>query len=122
MTELIWYTVPLPGAAGHFCGLHSFLVVTVSDTDQSEKRYVLEKAGTNASEPHQKNGVFIGSSNLGQNLLWVEGVKAYAPQLSASKGTLRKGLKMSELYHKAHAMGPYHLADSNLGKFFDMVE
>ena len=118
MTELMWYTVPLPGATGHLTtGCHSFLVMIVSDTDQPEKRYVLEKAGTNATEPHQKNGVFIGSADLSKNLLRVEGVKAYAPQLSVAKGTLKKGLKMRELYQKAHDMGPYHLADLNLGAF-----
>ena len=111
--EVTWYTVPLRGMAGHCGGLHSFLVVTVSGDISGAKTYVLEKAGSQANQAHQRNGIFVGSQDLSSNLKSVEGLKMHKTQLSLSDGSLRRGLKMKELYEKAHGTGPYHLATSN---------
>ena len=116
VSEVTWYTVPLPGMAGHLGGLHSFLVVAVSntsETDQGAKSYVLEKAGSFGREAHQKNGVFIGSQDLSSNLKSVVGLKTNKMQLTLSEGSLRRGLKMKELHEVAHGTGPYDLASSN---------
>ncbi|CAE7927688.1 unnamed protein product, partial [Symbiodinium necroappetens] len=113
VSEVTWYTVPLPGMAGNLGGLHSFLVVTVSGTDQGEKTYVLEKAaGSHAREAHQSHGVFIGNQDLSSNLRSVDGQKK-KKQLELGNGSLRSGLKMKELYEKAHSTGKYDLAKSN---------
>ncbi|CAE7520802.1 yiaY [Symbiodinium sp. CCMP2592] len=111
--EVTWYTVPLRGMAGHCGGLHSFLVVTVSADTSGAKTYVLEKAGSQANQAHQRNGIFVGSQDLSSNLKSVEGLKMYKTQLSLSDDSLRRGLKMKELYEKACGTGPYHLATSN---------
>ncbi|CAE7715318.1 unnamed protein product [Symbiodinium sp. CCMP2456] len=117
VSEVTWYTLPLPGWAGRLGGLHSFLVVTVSDTsgaDHEAKMYVLEKAaGSYAREAHQKHGIFIGSQNLGSNLMSLAGIKRHGIELKISQGRLRSGLKMKELYEVAHSTGPYNPAFSN---------
>ena len=112
VSEVTWYTVPLPGTAGHWGGLHSFLVVTVSGTDQGAKSYVLEKAGSFGREAHQRHGVFIGSQDLGSNLRSVDGLNVHK-QLTLSSRSVRGGLKMKELHELAHGTGPYDLASSN---------
>ncbi|CAE7520854.1 unnamed protein product [Symbiodinium sp. CCMP2592] len=112
VSEVIWYTVPLAGMAGRCGGLHSFLVVTVSDARLGSKSYVLEKAGSEGRESHQKHGVFIGNQDLGSNLKSVDGQKK-KKQLELRQGCLRSGLKMKELYEVAHGTGPYDLATSN---------
>ena len=105
--------VPLRGMAGHCGGLHSFLVVTVSADTSGTKTYVLEKAGSQANLARQRNGIFVGSQDLSSNLKSVEGLKMHKTQLSLSDGSLRRGLRMKELYEKAYGTGPYHLATSN---------
>ena len=111
VSEVVWYTVPLPGMAGHLGGMHSFLVITVSDADlTAAKRYVLEKAGSAAREAHQKNGVFVGTQGLETNLRSVPGVQAYK---NLAKGNLQKELKVRKLYLEAHCTGQYDLASSN---------
>ena len=113
VSEVAWYTVPLPGMAGHLGGLHSFLVVTVSSgTDQGAKSYVLEKAGSCGREAHQKHGIFIGNQDLSSNLRSVDGQQT-RKQLKLNEGSLKSKLRMKELYEEAHSMGPYDVASSN---------
>ena len=112
VSEVTWCTVPLPGMAGHLGGLHSFLVVTVSRTDQGAKSYVLEKAGSCGREAHQKHGVFIGNQGLSSNLRSVDGQKT-RKQLKLNEGSLKSKLRTRELYEEAHSMGPYDVASSN---------
>ncbi|CAE7520837.1 yiaY [Symbiodinium sp. CCMP2592] len=112
VSEVTWYTVPLPGMAGNLGGLHSFLLVTVVDKDQRAKSYVLEKAGSRGREAHQKHGIFIGSQDLGSNLKSVHGLQMHQ-QLKLSNGSLQTGHKMKGLYEVAHSTGPYDLAASN---------
>ncbi|CAE7520870.1 unnamed protein product [Symbiodinium sp. CCMP2592] len=113
VSEVTWYTVPLPGMAGRCRGLHSFLVVTVSDTYQGEQTYVLEKAaGSFAREAHQKHGIFIGNRDLGSNLRSVDGLKM-RKQVKLSNRSLQTGLEMKNFYEVAHSTGPYDLASSN---------
>ncbi|CAE7715287.1 unnamed protein product [Symbiodinium sp. CCMP2456] len=112
VSEVAWYTVPLPRMAGRCGGLHSFLVVAVSNASRGVKRYVLEKAESIGRDAHQKHGVFIGNQSLGSNLRSVSGLKMYK-QLTRGEGSLRSGLKMKELYELAHGTGPYDLAISN---------
>ena len=120
VSEVAWYTVPLPGMGGYLGGLHSFLVVTVSGTsaapgiNHGAKRYVLEKAaGSFSREAHQKHGIFIGSQDLSSNLESVVGCKIRTMKLTLSEGSLRAGLQMKELYQVAHGTGAYDLATSN---------
>ena len=111
VSEVVWYTIPLPDIAGNLGGLHSFLAVTVGG---GVKRYVLEKAGSASMEAHQKHGVFIGSDDddLGTKLLSVDCVNMHR-KLSLSSGSLNAGLKMKDLHEQAHNTGPYDLATSN---------
>ncbi|CAE7520819.1 unnamed protein product [Symbiodinium sp. CCMP2592] len=113
VVEVEWHTLPLPGQAGYLGGRHSFLVVAVCEQSRVVKKYVLEKAWSAAKEAHQKNGVFIGSPNLGTNLVRVAGDERYCNILSLSGGNLRTGLKMKDLYEQARNSGPYDLAESN---------
>ncbi|CAE7260280.1 unnamed protein product [Symbiodinium natans] len=113
VTEVVWYTVPLPGAAGQLGGLHSFLIITVTSDDEPAKRYVLEKAGSAATAAHQENGIFVGSQHMGSNLLSVEGVRTFGKQLTLAEGNLKKGLKMRELHQEADGTGLYDLSSSN---------
>ena len=115
VTKVVWYTVPLPGMAGHLGGLHSFLVITVSGGEANQaatRRYVLEKAGSVGREAHQKHGVFVGNQDLGANLTSVPGRKA-RKALSLASGNLKEGLQMKRLHEEASNTGPYDLASSN---------
>ncbi|CAE7236136.1 yiaY [Symbiodinium natans] len=116
VTKVVWYTVPLPGMAGHLGGLHSFLVITVSGGEANQaatRRYVLEKAGSVGREAHQKHGVFIGSQDLGANLTSVPGLRTHKKLSLATTSKLKEGLKVKQLYENAHDTGPYNLASSN---------
>ncbi|CAE7254356.1 serA, partial [Symbiodinium necroappetens] len=112
VSEVVWYTIPLPGLAGKLGGLHSFLEVTVGGGVKT-KRYVLEKAGSVPLEAHQEHGVFIGSDDLGTNLLRANGVDMHSRKLSLTSGSLKPGLKMKDLHEQAHKTGRYDLASSN---------
>ena len=112
VTEVTWYTVPLPGKVALVGGRHSFLVIAVSEADKPVNSYLLEKAGSVAAAAHQKNGIFVGSQDLGNNLLSVEGVSTFG-QLALGEGSLKDGLKMMELHEAADRTGPYDLASSN---------
>ena len=116
ITEVVWYTVPLPGMAGHLGGLHSFLVITVSGGEANQaatKRYVLEKAGSAGREAHQKHGVFVGNQDLGANLTGVPGLRTHKKLRLANTSKLKEGLQMEQLHEEAHGTGPYDLASSN---------
>ena len=114
VNEVAWYTVPLPGAAGHLGGLHSIIVVTtISDAGRPSTTYILEKANAAGVAPHQKHGIFVGSQELSTNLRDVNGIREWKVGLSTAKQNLKAGLKMKRLYEEAHNTGPYDLASSN---------